>query len=288
MRLVLQLFTCCLLLVSAATLAKSSVWKAQKQGQVLYLGGTVHLLTKQDFPLPREFTHAYEVADTIVFEIDIDELSDPKLQQQMLEIQLLSEGTIFDVINDKTQQDLTGFFTSRGLDFKQLQRYKPGFIAMTMHMQALRSIGFTQEGVDQYFFNLAGKDGKPRQYLETAIQQIKMLAGMGVGYENDFFQFTLRDINNIELEITPLVTAWRSGDINELKNLSLAEMEKDFPKVYQQLVVDRNHKWLQKLQAMAQTKEIEFVLGGVLHFPGQDGILNLLQQQGFTITQVHL
>ena len=37
----------------------SSVWKAQKDGNTVYLGGTIHVLSKGDYPLPDAFDQAY-------------------------------------------------------------------------------------------------------------------------------------------------------------------------------------------------------------------------------------
>lgn len=49
----------CLLLISQKASAQSSVWKVEKNGRQIYLGGTIHLLTKADYPLPGEFDLAY-------------------------------------------------------------------------------------------------------------------------------------------------------------------------------------------------------------------------------------
>lgn len=273
-----------LTLLSPPVSAKSAVWKAEKNGQVLYLGGTVHMLTEKDFPLPEEFLTAYTASDTVVFEIDIDELNSPALQQKLTQIQRLPSGTIADRVNKETLEQLRQFFTERGLNFNHFSHSRPGFIAMTMNMLELREAGFNQQGVDQYFYTKAQQDGKTRQFLETAEQQLELIALLGTGYEDDFFHYTFEDLETLKQQITPMVNAWRTGDLAQMESLSLAEMKSEFPDVYQQLLVKRNHAWLEQLLKMAKTPEKEFVLGGVLHFPGEDGVINLLKQQGFTIT----
>ena len=35
--------------------SQSSVWKIGKNGNTLYLGGSIHLLRAEDYPLPQEF-----------------------------------------------------------------------------------------------------------------------------------------------------------------------------------------------------------------------------------------
>ena len=43
---------------SALLSAKGPVWKVSKGGQTVYLGGTIHLLSPSDYPLPEEFEEA--------------------------------------------------------------------------------------------------------------------------------------------------------------------------------------------------------------------------------------
>ena len=51
---------------------------------MVYLGGTIHLLRKSDFPLPAEFDQAYQKSDSLVFETDIRSLSSAELQREFI------------------------------------------------------------------------------------------------------------------------------------------------------------------------------------------------------------
>lgn len=63
-----------LLYISVGTLlfAHSCVWKVSKDDQILYIGGTIHVLRQHDFPLPEEFDKAYAHASYLVFETDME------------------------------------------------------------------------------------------------------------------------------------------------------------------------------------------------------------------------
>jgi uncharacterized protein YbaP (TraB family) len=56
--------------------AETSVWKVQNGGNVLYLGGTVHLLRETDYPLPEAFNDAFTKSEVIVFEAPDDDVED--------------------------------------------------------------------------------------------------------------------------------------------------------------------------------------------------------------------
>ena len=50
----------------------------------MFIGGTMHILTRQDYPLPQAFEIAYGQSQRIVFETDIGKMNDPAFQQYML------------------------------------------------------------------------------------------------------------------------------------------------------------------------------------------------------------
>ena len=64
--------------------AGAPVWKISKDGNVLYLGGTIHLLGVNDYPLPAAFEKAYQQSSLLVFEADIQKLQSPEYQKILL------------------------------------------------------------------------------------------------------------------------------------------------------------------------------------------------------------
>jgi hypothetical protein len=68
-----------------------------------------------------------------------------------------------------------------------------------------------------------------------------------------------------------------------MKALAITPIEKDFPKVYQQLIVQRNMDWIPEIEQMLKTKQVEFILVGAAHLVGEDGILAQLAARGYTI-----
>lgn len=51
------------------------------------------------------------------------------------------------------------------------------------------------------------------------------------------------------------------------------------------LIDDRNKKWAKQLPAIMKEAPT-FIAVGALHLPGENGILNLLKQQGYTVDPV--
>jgi len=61
-------------------------------------------------------------------------------------------------------------------------------------------------------------------------------------------------------------------------------MQKTDPNSYKQLISDRNNNWLPKVEAMFGNDESEFILVGVAHLAGQDSLLTLLENRGYTVS----
>ena len=72
-----------MLLSISVTNAKTSVWKVSKGDDHLYLGGTIHVLGEQDYPLPCEYQIAYEQSERLIFETDLAAINSPKFAQEI-------------------------------------------------------------------------------------------------------------------------------------------------------------------------------------------------------------
>lgn len=278
----LLLTFCCL-----TTHAETSVWKVNHGEEVIYIGGTVHLLRNSDFPLPAEFDIAYRNSSRIFFETDIAALSAPSTQEKMFVSMIAKPGhTIDKLISPDTMEKLTSAASKRGMDFNTLIRFKAGMIVTMLQISELMRLGVTLEGVDTHFNARAIQDHMPAGELETLEVQISFLSRMGEGKEEEFIRLSLRDLDKIELMYDKLILAWRNGDRKQLDTLLINEMKRDFPEVYEQLLVQRNNNWLPKIKNMFKEPGTEYVLVGVGHLVGPDGILQHLEKQGYNVTHV--
>ena len=72
-----------------------------------------------------------------------------------------------------------------------------------------------------------------------------------------------------------------------LHETAMGDVAQQYPEVYDDLLVNRNKNWLPKIEAMMATNEIELILVGTLHMPGKEGVLALLEEKGYTLTQLN-
>lgn len=273
--------------LSFSALAQTSLWKISKNNQQLYIGGTIHVLAKSDYPLPKAFDDAYQKSSRLVFETDISAMSSPEFQQKMLLAVSYQDGrTLKSVLSPSTYQLLENYCKRAGLPIDNLRLFKPGMLAITLLYIELRRLGIAEAGVDQYFTALGRADGKPLGQLESPDEQLGFLVNLGKGHENELVLQTIQEIQDLPAIMTQMTTAWRSGKGRELADLILKDMQKDFPGIYKDLIVDRNNAWVPKIEKMLKTSEVEMILVGAAHLVGKDGVIEQLRRRGYTIEQL--
>jgi uncharacterized protein YbaP (TraB family) len=163
---------------------------------------------------------------------------------------------------------------------------KPWLLIILIAGIEMEKLGITKEGVDLYYYHQAKKARKAIGELETFEAHLAFLTRLGEGRENEMIAQTLEDMDEIPQHLRELIAAWRAGDMAAIDELTLHDMRTKYPAVYDDLIVSRNHAWLPQLEQLLATPETEFVLAGVAHMAGKDGLLELLRAKGCTIEQL--
>jgi uncharacterized protein len=264
--------------------ADSPVWRVVKGDNQLYIGGTIHMLAQSDYPLPSDFELAYRQSAKLIFETDTQKMQTPAFQAAMLPKVVYSDGrNLKTVLNDATYQKLAQHLSSRGIPMDNLVKFKPGMVALTVTVMEFQRLGLVGAGVDEFFRLRSINDQKSIGQLETADEQLALISTLGDGQENELINHTLREIRELPVLMQSTKAAWRHGDNDKLKDVALAPFKRDFPAVYDKIVVKRNNAWIPKIEAMLKTREVEFVLVGALHLVGEDGVLAQLSARGYDI-----
>ncbi|PID46750.1 MAG: TraB/GumN family protein [Proteobacteria bacterium] len=273
-----------LMLAGAVAQAKSSVWKVEKDGQHIYLGGTVHVLSKDDYPLPREYERAYQQSKSVFFEVDFARMQDPAVMQSILSVLKAKDGETLDkVLKPETMKALKAFMEKRGLPMAVINDTTPAGASLVLMSMELMLMGMTDAGVDAFFDAKARRDNKTLGKMETVEEQMAFFAKMDEGDADELILYTLRDLDNMPKIMADLKNTWRSGDRAEYRRLLLGPWIRDYPQAYQSLLVERNKNWLPKIEALFETPEVELVLVGALHMVGKDGLLQQLERKGYNV-----
>ena len=274
------------LLAGSLAFAQSSVWRLSRNGQSLYLGGSIHLLREGDYPLPPEFDAAFNQADMLVLETDINEFNSPEVVAQIQKQMLLPpEESLNTLLSKGVYKKLARRCEEMGIPVELLARYKPAAAMNLLGSVQTREYGFTVQGVDLHYFFRAQTEAKKFGFLEPLAVQIEVLTGTGAGFADDFVLYSLNDMDKSGELLEVLVAEWKAGLGNQLE-AELSAMKEGYPLVYKTVFLNRNAAWLPLIEAYLETPEVEFIIVGVGHFYGPGGLFGELQRRGCTLEQI--
>ena len=272
---------------SNVSIAATSVWKVSRGNSHVFIGGTIHVLKRSDYPLPNAFDQAYVQADTLVLETDLSSISQAHVESLILAKAFYPPGQdLQQKLDVAAFGALKHYCESVGIPMESLFNMRPGLVVMTISVTELRKLGVDQIGVDAFFEQKALQDKKPIDALETIDQQIAFIAEMGRGYESQLITQSLEELKTLATDIDQIRLAWRNGDVEAMSELVITPMKQDSPRVYRQLIVDRNRQWLGAIEQYMASPSSELILVGAAHLAGPDSLLKALKRKGFTIEQM--
>jgi uncharacterized protein len=266
--------------------AKTFAWKATGKGGVVYLIGSIHVMTPDFYPLNPALEAAFKEADLLVEEVDLAEMLDPAAQMRILSRGMLSGDQSLDKLLSPATLALVRKATGDlGAAGGPLMRFKPWMLAVALQGLELQKAGFDPElGLDKHFYDQAKAAGKAVEGLETADYQISVFDGMTMEQQDRMLAQTLKELETELASVGKLADAWKAGDVLTVERIVQAEVKAE-PMLYQRLLVDRNKNWLPKIEALFGRRVRALVVVGAAHLVGPDGVVAMLKAKGYTVEQ---
>ena len=266
--------------------SRNFFWKATGMGGVVYLAGSIHMLTPDVYPLSPALEAAFKESDLLVEEVDMAEMLGAGSQLNVLTRGMLpGDSTLQLVVSPATYALVTKTVAGLGLPIEPLAKFKPWMLALTLEGLQLMKVGFDPDlGLDRHFFDLARMGGKLIQGLETTDYQISRFDEMTMNQQDHLLAETLKALETEQASVGKLTRSWKTGDVAEVEKIVLADLKND-PQLYQRLLVERNSNWLPKLEALFTRKSPAFVVVGAAHLVGPDGVVAMLKAKGSSVVQ---
>lgn len=271
-------------------------WKIEKPGLApSWLLGTMHVTDPRVLTMPEPARKAAAEASTIVIESD-EILDEKKAAAAMLmhpELTMFTDGkTIRDKLSPEQATRLEAGLKERGLALAAVQRMQPwiisSFVALPACEMARKAKGASF--LDKHIAEDAVKAGKNVVGLETLAEQLQAMADLPTEFHLQALIETLELGDRMNDVIETMTTLYLSGDIGMtmpmLQIVSPAQTGKEkssYADFEQRIVTDRNHVMAERA-APVLAKGGAFVAVGALHLPGEEGLVELLKKQGFTLT----
>jgi len=260
---------------------ETSVWSMKGARNTVYLAGSVHALPKDHSEFPEQLERAYQAADVIVLEVDLDDMNPMDAIKFINSNGTLPENqSLADVVGAEPYARVSKVAASLQVPEIVISKLEPWSAALILTQYALTKTGFDPSlGIDMQITERARADGKSVEGLETVIDQLSVFDSCSFEEQTRFLLDSADDVPQLNGDLQQLIDAWRSGDLRALEKAFVEERAKS-PQLYDALLGARNRKWLPKIEALLEGDKDYLVVVGALHFVGKEGLLALLAKDG--------
>lgn len=270
-----------------AASGRGFLWEVENAGNKVYLLGSMHLADASFYPLHPSIEQAFDEADYLGVEVDIAKAADPETQELVMKLGAYQDGTTLkDHISETTYAKLGNILAENGLPKDALDAFKPWVVEMTLSTLQASKTGYEgQTGIDLYFLTKAMERKLPIIELESYESQLGMFNGFSPKLQEDNLLAVLNNFDQVDDSVTAMADMWKTGNDAALLEL-VQEMGKneEFNKA---MLVDRNIAMTDKIEGYlkGQKSSVYLIVVGAAHMAGDIGIVNLLEEKGFTVTR---
>jgi uncharacterized protein len=267
--------------------SKATLWKVQGDHNTVYLLGSIHVLSKQAYPLKPALERAFDDADQVVFEIDLNRFTQKRFKEEFSRTAYYPSGqSLSKNLTPPTIELLNSLLPLYGLSLKKVDRLKPWFLAEALSSRTLEMVGFSDRlGIDLYFYRKARAAGKPVLGLETLRDQAEIFDRFNGEQNEQYLLSTLSGLPAYAEMIRQLVNAWKDGDVRLLDRLLNQDKRAD-PATHNVLFSRRNSKWLPEIERFAHGNSNYLIIVGAGHLVGEDGVVVQLRRAGYSVHQL--
>lgn len=272
---------------------QGSVWKVSDADSTVYLAGSVHLLREEDHPIAATYDEAYADSAEVVFEVDMAEMLSPDGMAKMQALGTYPADDSLDRhLKPETIEQIRQYLAthpSGAAYLPGLPRLRPGMIFLSISsLEAMRLKARPDLGLEIIYHQRATADGKPTRGLETLEYQMGLFNALTDAEIDALLAKTLADAAGMPEVLEKLITHWHAGDDEALDQLLNDEMDSadDGGRFKKLLLTDRNRAWVPEIEKALKGSRNVFFLVGAGHLVGEEGVVALLREKGYTVEKV--
>jgi uncharacterized protein YbaP (TraB family) len=263
----------------------SVLWKISGKGleHDSYLFGTIHLIPEDSYFFTENMRNSFNECDVLALEIDINMSVFEQLK--LAKKSFLPDNTTLKDYMDKEDYNFLSQFILDSLEMSNLEwqsmnKMKPIFSSILILNKFIeKPVTYEQE-----LNEMAKKNKMTVIGLETANYQLDVLNKIPIEEQVEMLKPENIDMNPLD-EFLELVDIYKSQEINSM--LEMFYEDESMLKFEDELLIQRNKNWIPIIEKHILKKSL-FIAVGAMHLPGEYGLINLLKQNGYSLTPVNI
>lgn len=291
--------------IEAATLnGTGTLWRATKDGRTVYIAGTMHL------PDPR---HSVTMAALrpILREVDALYLETAADGEAQMQSEIASDPTLIftataetptlpELLDEATWVQLRDAMSARGFPAPLTAKMRPWYVSMMLSFPpcAMDSMASVVGGLDKMVERAARALDKPVRSLEDWQTLFSTFSEIPYQEQVDIMALSITPDDVAEAAFTATLDAyfnqrhalsWGLSEVlsHRIPGLTPEQIEAESARMEELLLDRRNLNWLPVILEAAAQEDILIAVGAA-HLIGENGVVALLENEGFALTRLPL
>ncbi len=269
----------------AGSLDKGLLFSIERQGSpVSYIYGSIHSGDPRVLAFSDKLRDTLKSADQFMMEIKIDQ---SVIFQSITGMWLMDGSKLPDVIGERLYRKVVETGRQVGMPETTFTYMKPWVVMMLFSLPP----GNYQQIVDVELMKMASSFGQKVVGLETMQEQFDVFDKMSIPDQKILLESTLKNYPSLSKQFKSLFDAYLDRDLGRLQQIADDQVQQQtdatgaIERLMKRLLYDRNQRMLERMLPEIE-QSASFIVVGALHLPGENGLLALLEQQGYRISVV--
>jgi uncharacterized protein len=244
-----------------------------------YLYGTIHMICPEDFSMSDTLKASFAKSEKIYLELDMD---DPAMTMKTLQLAIMKDKSLSDLMSREEYARLDKFMKdSIGMPLIVFNKMKPFTLMSVLYTKVLPCS--KMESYEQSFMSMAQQQKKEILGLEKLEDQFAVFDKIPDSTEAQMILQMINDFDGQRKEFAKMIEAYKMKDLDALSKMISASP--DIAGFEDLLLVNRNKNWIPVMEK-AMIAQSTFFAVGAGHLPGNDGVITLLKNAGYTVVPV--
>lgn len=230
--------------------------------------GSMHLFPATSRRTPPWIGHAYDWAESLVFESD-----PPTILPYLKTHPQGGAAQLQPLLSADAWNQLQAAWPAEGplAPLVDLRPWAALIVAPTLFQQVV-------EGVEPRMLRSALAQAKPFQYLETAQDVAASLEAIPLDAIGTALGMLMSDLDEPQRTLERMHAAWLHGDLPAVQQIAVESPMFNLPGIREAILDARNRAWAARVTALLRRPERTLVVVGALHLCGPGNLIECLAQ----------
>lgn len=275
----------------AGTLSANAqiLWKVSGNGlqKPSFILGTHHAASQDICDNIAGFNDAYAGIEQVYGEVDTKKMNSTATQLKLMQYMTMpKDQTLSSLYTEEQLKKIDDYITPLlGMGVKVFEKMKPSVLSSTIQLAIVMKVYpefDAAKGIDSQMQTMARKDKKAALGLETVEFQVDLLYNSPLEEQAADLLEIVEQGREAEEMIIELTNRYMKQDLAGLWEIMLEDSE---PEELEKLVYGRNRNWVAQMKTIMPQTPTMFVVGAG-HLPGEQGLIKLLEQEGYKLEPV--